>query len=876
MSAAFQKMSSADESESSVTSASQDSDALRPPFKRQKWLTGKPVSRSTAQRWLAAMSSDADDDDVGDDDNDDNINEAADLICNNNGNDPEGGNDVDENPDSVNNDLEPADDFLHSQDSDSSSSSSDSSSSSSSSSNQSSSSFSSNSATSSVNGDATKTDTEAPMGERLYPGSKLTKGEVVSKLLDLCCRHAASKALISDLVQFTYQLLPRPNTFPKTLYFFEKDIGPYIPPELSVVHWCCEKCGTYLGTGDNVKIDCGVCKETSMKSFYEFPLETQIKYLFEERNLADAMDSYTEKVGDISDVTKGEEYLKVKSKLHGKYDVILLSSTDGLRPHKNSEEEIWALTYTICEVPPSLRKVFTLVSQIWCGKKKPFMNGFLIPFAKSLNNLYNKGVKWTHPRTKEDHTTKGTGPAYTLDAPARAMTQNVTLYSGFFGCNVCEIEGERIQSGKGFKTIFPYEEDLVLRTKDSMKNQTKAVLKTGIIEKGVRGESILNSIPECDRSSAVIMDYMHLVLLGITRQFFSKWFGEKMKKKRRGPIQQDNINPWYIGHKAKEIDIFLRSIKGISEFTRFPKNVLKFKNYKASTWLVLLLFVSVPALHPHLPQDYFQHWLLLVIAMNLLLQETITEAEIEMSRLLLSVFVEDAQKLYGKDIMSYNLHGLQHMPLMAKRWGGLWCHSTFLFESFNGVIIRNLHGTVHISEEFGNVLGRHVANATLRNQLNLEKDKLSYTTVVKGKQFYHHLTEEELGLLRHHIPNAQQHTALFSRVQQGKTVYTSMYYTAEHAADNKNVLFKTSDNEKVFGICKYFYDNEGEILAFIYGYDVDQSEFKHTDTNLRVTHIIPVHETEDLCVVPFKNIQSKVIKVGQYVCVPPNRFERNL
>ncbi|KAK3928203.1 Glycine--tRNA ligase beta subunit [Frankliniella fusca] len=173
------------------------------------------------------------------------------------------------------------------------------------------------------------------------------------------------------------------------------------------------------------------------------------------------------------------------------------------------------------------------------------------------------------------------------------------------------------------------------------------------------------------------------------------------------------------------------------------------------------------------------------------------------------------------------------------------------------------------------VFGRHIANATLKNQLLLEKHELLSTPVVKGKEFYRELTAEELELLREHVPNAQQRIPIYSRVQQGKTVFTSLWYTAaEHATDNKNVLFKTDDNTKVFGVLKFFYENDGEVFAFFNSYDVDEFRFRHNDTNLSVSHIIRVHETEVMCVMPFKNILSKVIKVGHYVCVPPNRFEK--
>ncbi|KAE8738723.1 hypothetical protein FOCC_FOCC015789 [Frankliniella occidentalis] len=708
---------------------------------------------------------------------------------------------------------------------------------------------------------------------KLFPGSKVTMGQAVSKLLDICCRHAAPKALISDLVKYIGEILPGYNTFPRSMYYFEKVINPYIPPNLAVVHYCCEGCGTYLENGTN-SAECSVCDQSNVKSFYEFPLETQIKYLFEQRNLADVMDSYQEKVRDLTDITKGEEYLRVKCNLSAKYDVVLLCSADGLRPHNNSEQEIWTLTYTICEIPPQLRKVFTMVSQIWYGKKKPPMNAFLIPFSEAVTKLYSKGVTWTHPRTKEDNLTRGTGPVFTLDAPARAIVQNIVQFSGFFSCNICEIEGEHVKSGRGGKVVFPNEDDVVLRTKEAMEDQTESVLNNGVVVKGVAGDSTLNLIPLCNRSTAILYEYMHLILLGVTRQFFCKWFASK---KRIGKNKKKENEPWYIGDKTKAINKFLQIVKGTYELSRFPKDLDKYKTFKATTWLVWLLYVSPIALQKYLPQDYFQHWILLVLAVHTLLNEVISENEREVAAMLLSVFVEKAEKLYGKEIMTYNVHGLTHMALMVKRWGALWSHSTFLFEDFNGVITRNLHGTVNISEEFTNVLSRHIANATLKNYLTVAQDESSTNPALKGKEFYYTLSQRELVLLRQYSPNTEQRIPIHGRVQRGNTIFTTISYNAEHTTNNKTIVFKSDENTKVFGTLQFFYNNGGQILAFIKALDVDNdSRFKHLDTGFCVRHIVPILETEDICVVPLENILSKVIRLGNYVCVPPNKFERNL
>ena len=43
--------------------------------------------------------------------------------------------------------------------------------------------------------------------------------------------------------------------------------------------------------------------------------------------------------------------------------------------------------------------------------------------------------------------------------------------------------------------------------------------------------------------------------------------------------------------------------------------------------------------------------------------------------------------------MSANMHGLLHLPGVAKKLGPLWAHSCFPFEAANGVLLKLFHGS---------------------------------------------------------------------------------------------------------------------------------------------------------------------------------------
>lgn len=47
----------------------------------------------------------------------------------------------------------------------------------------------------------------------------------------------------------------------------------------------------------------------------------------------------------------------------------------------------------------------------------------------------------------------------------------------------------------------------------------------------------------------------------------------------------------------------------------------------------------------------------------------------------------------GEDGCTMKVHLLKHIPDVVENWGPLWCYSCFSFESMNGHLKKNFHGT---------------------------------------------------------------------------------------------------------------------------------------------------------------------------------------
>lgn len=118
----------------------------------------------------------------------------------------------------------------------------------------------------------------------------------------------------------------------------------------------------------------------------------------------------------------------------------------------------------------------------------------------------------------------------------------------------------------------------------------------------------------------------------------------------------------------------------------------------------------------YLPDAYFQHWLLFVIALYNLLQDRISILDIEEAEVCLRIFVREIKDLYTDREYTYNIHQLLHLGLSVKRWGPLWATSAFPFENLNGYLSKCVHGSKHIGQEIINNITIAQCSKALRNE----------------------------------------------------------------------------------------------------------------------------------------------------------------
>ena len=121
-------------------------------------------------------------------------------------------------------------------------------------------------------------------------------------------------------------------------------------------------------------------------------------------------------------------------------------------------------------------------------------------------------------------------------------------------------------------------------------------------------------LPWFDLVLGIVPDYMHGVLVGVTKQLRNLWLSPSRYKK-----------PWCIGNKVKAIDKRLKDMKPPDCIQRLPRELETSRAYfKASELQAWLLYYSVPCLIDILPQKYLEHFASLVEGVYILLGDNIT------------------------------------------------------------------------------------------------------------------------------------------------------------------------------------------------------------------------------------------------------------
>lgn len=336
----------------------------------------------------------------------------------------------------------------------------------------------------------------------------------------------------------------------------------------------------------------------------------------------------------------------------------LVANVDGLPLAKSSSSQLWPI---LCYVRPHPEKVF-MVGLYWGMEKPHCSNAYMETFINEVQDLQENGV--------EIHNVKYNFlmDCYALDAPAKAYVLKIKGHSGFSSCTKCKIEGEYLRHRVAFPDI-----DCKARTHQGF-------LEREDEEHHVGDESVITVLNPFNIVIRFVLDYMHLVLLGVVKKMIRLW----LKGPLRVRMDKKKVDRLTLGIlKAKDFIPY--------EFCRKGRTLVELLRFKATEFRLFLLYTSIPVFffdRKLLPEKIRIHFLYLTIAFRILLSREFEKDKkiIRFVRRVLRQFVLNFGKYYGTHLISHNVHGLLHITDDFKQFGALDKCSAFPFENFMTIL----------------------------------------------------------------------------------------------------------------------------------------------------------------------------------------------
>lgn len=337
-------------------------------------------------------------------------------------------------------------------------------------------------------------------------------------------------------------------------------------------------------------------------------------------------------------------------------------NVDGIPLYKSSSSQRWPIMGKIENLHEFSSVTYKnykdpFIIGLYHGNSKPTsVEEFLSDFIVEMQHLESSGLIWNNTVYKVQIS------SFVCDMPARSYIKCVKGHGAYGGCDRCTQNGVYIR-----KVTFP-ETNAAPRTDAAFRDMIDNRYHTCVTP--------LTSL-SINMVSSFVIDYMHLVCLGVVRKLVSLWL--------TGPLKTR------IGWRAvKQINENFTLVKAYMplEFQRKPRSISEFERWKAVEFRQLLLYTGPVCLVSVLPPELYNNFLLLLVAMSILLNPSLCNKYASYSQELLVSFVKHFASLYGNDMLTYNVHALIHICDDAKKYGVLDNISAFPFENFLGKLKR--------------------------------------------------------------------------------------------------------------------------------------------------------------------------------------------
>ncbi|KAM7303673.1 uncharacterized protein ISCGN_013615 [Ixodes scapularis] len=264
----------------------------------------------------------------------------------------------------------------------------------------------------------------------------------------------------------------------------------------------------------------------------------------------------------FSDICDGEVYKNLCKKFSvlGNPSISFTFNTDECPVLKSKNCSIWPLELIINKLPAFHRFRNAILSSVWFGKNHPTMELYLKSFVQQCNVLCDKGFVWKHNGLEV--VSNAFAVCCSVDSVARPLQQNMMQFNSYCSCSWCLHPGLFIGRAICYTVSAEVAQDRKL--KRAIRDMYEAA-SGGVICRGFKGPSPLLHLPSFNVIESFVPDYMHAVLLGVSRSLLNLWF------------DSNTAEAFYVREPAtvRLVDRKMKAIKPPSKLGRFPQGVSK-------------------------------------------------------------------------------------------------------------------------------------------------------------------------------------------------------------------------------------------------------------------------------------------------------------
>lgn len=424
------------------------------------------------------------------------------------------------------------------------------------------------------------------------------------------------------------------------------------------------------------------------KTYCYMSIESSLEQLLQRPNFPVLCEEWRHRITDPSimkDIYDGQiwqDFMNFEGVpfLSERFSYGFMINVDWFQPYKHTQYSVGVIYFTLLNLPRHMRNKPENVMLVGVipGPHEPSinLNSYIEPLVSELLSLWRGKELNIH-----GHSSKVVVRCALLcaacDLPAGRKLCGFMSYNAHYGCTRCWKKysgsvGSFDYSGFDRQNWLHRSAEEHRETASTIRScNTKAECARIESQSGYRYTSLLN-LPYFDTVRMLVLDPMHNLFLGTAKHVLKKiWLDQGVLSPSEFSVVQSRIDKTVVPSDIGRIPYKIES--GFSSFTAD-----QFKNW--------VLHFSLLTLRDKLSDEHFQCWKHFVLACRILSSKAITLHNIKLADALLMQFCRRTERLYGKHVITPNMHLHAHIHLCLKDFGPLHGFWLFSFERFNGIL----------------------------------------------------------------------------------------------------------------------------------------------------------------------------------------------